>query len=76
MDSSPLAGRLIHPTKVAILEAMAWIGQPLSIIELAYLFEGGTHPSALVYHLRCLEEVSAVGQCSGGQSVERLGLQR
>jgi hypothetical protein len=50
--------RLLHPLKVAILEAMVWIDRPLSAKELWHVFGGSEEPqlSAVSYHLNALAE--------------------
>jgi DNA-binding transcriptional ArsR family regulator len=51
-----LIGPLIHPTRVAIIEAMLWIGWPLSARELEQVFgkQSGLSMSAVSYHLTSL----------------------
>jgi hypothetical protein len=63
-DWSLLVPRTIHPLKVAIIEAMEWIGQPLAPSELVYLVDeldnekfGLSHVS---YHMAKLRELGAL----------------
>ena len=51
-----LVGPLIHPTRVAIIEAMLWICRPLSATELEQVFDEqrGLSMSAISYHLTSL----------------------
>jgi DNA-binding transcriptional ArsR family regulator len=63
-DWSLLVPRTIHEVKVAIIEALQWIGQPLAASELAYVIHeidnekfGLSHVS---YHMNRLEELGAL----------------
>jgi hypothetical protein len=63
-DWSVLVPRTIHPLKVAIIEAMEWIGQPLAASELVLVIEeldnekfGVSH---VAYHLTRLEKMGAL----------------
>lgn len=51
---------LVHPAKVAIIEAMAWIELPLSATDLDKLLQGHAGVSLLSYHLRKLAEIGAI----------------
>lgn len=53
---------LIHPAKVAIVEALAWIGQPLSPTEMANLFSDNRdfYLSLISHHVRELAKVGAL----------------
>jgi DNA-binding transcriptional ArsR family regulator len=55
-----LVPRLVHPVKVEIIEAMAWIGLPLSATDLDRILRGEIGVSLLSYHLRKLTEVGAL----------------
>lgn len=51
--------RLVHPMQVAIVEALLWIGQPLSAKDFSLLFEGEIQQAAvktsfMSYHVRAL----------------------
>ncbi len=54
-----LIGPLIHPTRVAIIEAMLWICCPLSATELQRIFgeQSGLSMSAVSYHLTSLSNL-------------------
>lgn len=67
--------RLIHPLKVAAVEALHWIDQPLSAALVAKLFSGGGDgfgESNVRYHLNhlvqvgLLEVVPSIPASSGG----------
>lgn len=51
---------LVHPVKVEVIEAMAWIGLPLSATDLDRVLRGRVGVSLLSYHLRKLAEVGAL----------------
>jgi hypothetical protein len=51
---------LIHPVKVAIIEAMEWVAMPLSPRELDRLFDEQFGVSLVAYHMGTLAEVGAV----------------
>jgi hypothetical protein len=51
---------LVHPAKVAIIEAMAWIELPLSATDLDRLLQGHAGISLLSYHLRKLAELGVI----------------
>jgi len=55
-----LVSHLVHPTKVAIIEAMDWVGVPLSPREIVLIFDKQTGVSAVSYHMRALAEAGAV----------------
>jgi DNA-binding transcriptional ArsR family regulator len=51
---------LVHPVKVEIIEALAWVGLPLSATDLDRILRGKIGVSLLSYHLRKLTEVGAL----------------
>jgi hypothetical protein len=51
---------LIHPVKVAIIEAMEWMEQPLAPRDLDRMFDEQFGVSLVSYHMRTLAEVGAV----------------
>jgi hypothetical protein len=55
-----LVGHIIHPAKVAIIEAMEWLAVPLSARELDRIFDEQFGVSHISYHMRTLAEVGAV----------------
>ena len=60
LDWSALVPRLVHPTKVAVIEAMNWIGRPLSATELESSFGGALSQSILSYHVNSLAKAGAL----------------
>lgn len=59
-----LAARLLHPVQVEIIEALRWIGEPLTAAELVSVF-GGEYPELrLEHHLRRLTGLEALRQVS------------
>jgi DNA-binding transcriptional ArsR family regulator len=59
-DWGALVPLLVHPVKVEIIEAMSWIGLPLSATDLDRVLRGQIGVSLLSYHLRKLTEVGAI----------------
>jgi DNA-binding transcriptional ArsR family regulator len=59
-DWESLVPLLVHPVKVEIIEAMSWIGNPLSATDLDRILRGGIGVSLISYHLRKLTEVGAL----------------
>jgi len=55
-----LVPHLIHPVKVAIIEALQWIEVPLSPKELDLIFEKEFGVSLVSYHMRTLMDVGVV----------------
>lgn len=51
---------LIHPCKVAILEALAWIGRPLSASDLVKVTDHSRTVSFVTYHLKSLEKAQCI----------------
>jgi hypothetical protein len=50
-----LVPRLIHPLQLAIVEALLWVEEPLSVAELVALFSPLESNRELVrYHAKCL----------------------
>ncbi len=65
--------RLVHPMQVAIVEALLWIGKPLSAKDFSQLFAGQiAHASAktsyMSYHVRELAKVGVLER-TGTESV-------
>lgn len=63
-DWSLLVPRTIHDLKVAIIEAMEWIGEPLAASELVYIIDEGDNEkfslSHVSYHMTKLEKQGAL----------------
>jgi predicted transcriptional regulator len=55
-----LVPHIVHPMKVAIIEAMAWIGRPLSASELDKVFDSRFGVSQVSYHVRTLAEAGVI----------------
>lgn len=55
-DWAALTPLLIHPMKAAIIEALQWIGEPLSASDLRKIFDLEFSLSLVSYHLRDLAE--------------------
>jgi hypothetical protein len=55
-----LAVRLLHPIQLQIIEAMRWIGQPLSASELVQIFSGEYSLATVAYHVRRLVALGAL----------------
>lgn len=81
-DWNPFVPQLVHPMKVAIVEALAYMEQPLSASELKRLFGDVRYISNVSYHLEELSQIGAVmpeeEQQVGGSTKKpfRLSLQR
>ncbi len=58
LDWSILAGRLVHPTKALIIEAMRCISLPLAASDLEKVFDdGGLSLTVISYHVRTMAKV-------------------
>ena len=55
-----LAARLLHPVQVEIIEALRWIGRPLSATDFVYVFGGRRAGLRIEHHLRRLTKLEAV----------------
>jgi DNA-binding transcriptional ArsR family regulator len=62
LDWGVLVPRLIHETKVSIIEAMQWLERPLSARELQAICGGEKSISTVEYHLLSLVEARGVAQ--------------
>jgi hypothetical protein len=60
VDWLTAALRLVHPTKVIILEAMLWIGRPISATELEKMAGGMPGLSAFSFHLKQLSKAKVL----------------
>jgi hypothetical protein len=68
-----LVSRVVHPIKVAIIEAMKWVDSRLSPTELSRILEGKYSVSRIAYHVEKLESLGVleeVGSRQVGGSVE------
>ncbi|HVD41538.1 MAG TPA: helix-turn-helix domain-containing protein [Solirubrobacterales bacterium] len=59
-DWEALVALLVHPVKVSIIEAMSWIGEPLSATDLDRILKGRVGVSLISYHLRKLVELGVI----------------
>ena len=59
-DWASLVPHLVHPVKVAIIEAMSWVEPPLSPKELDRIFDEQFGVSLVAYHVRTLADVGVV----------------
>jgi hypothetical protein len=65
---------LIHPVKVAAVEALLYFGEPLSINQLTLLFRGKGEwfaDSTIRYHLSQLVEIGVLENVPPGPSSEK-----
>ncbi len=64
-----LVPRLLHPVKLAALEALLWVQEPMSAIGLARMLEEPTYSAGMLsYHLREMAKAGVVVQ-TGERSV-------
>jgi DNA-binding transcriptional ArsR family regulator len=59
-DWARLVPRIVHPLRVAIIEALARIGEPLSPSELALVLGDDIAISLVSYHVRELRKVGVI----------------
>jgi hypothetical protein len=65
----PFLPHSVHPLKVAIVEALLWIGEPLSAVMFGKVFRGageGFREGNVRYHLKHLAEVGVLEPVSAG----------
>ncbi len=55
-----LVPHLLHPLKVSIVEAMSWVGEPISPRDLDRMFDDMYGVSLVAYHVRGLAEMEAI----------------
>ncbi len=63
-----LVPHLIHPTKVQVIEAMLWIGRPMSAVDLERVFNGSPRLGVISYHLKRLAGPGIL-ECVGTRQV-------
>ncbi len=63
-----LIQHFVHPTKVHVLEALLWIGQPLSAADLENIFDGSPKHGVITYHIKCLANPGIL-ECVGTRQV-------
>ena len=54
LDWGDLTPLIVHKTKLVILEAMLWIDEPLSAVDIEIMCDGELDISVLSYHFRSL----------------------
>lgn len=59
-DWLDLVPRFVHPIKVTIIEAMAWLDRPLSPKELERIFDQRHGVSLIAYHVKKLVEAGVL----------------
>lgn len=64
---------LIHPLRVAIIEALCRIGEPLSAADLNEVFDDDYALSVIAYHLGTLAEVDAIAVISRPEAADTTG---
>jgi hypothetical protein len=55
-DWAALVPRVVHPARVAIIEAMLWVGRPISATEMVQMIDEEVGVSSLSYHFRVLAD--------------------
>src|SRR6185295_9679697 len=55
LDWGGLAPLVIHQTKLLILEAMLWVDEPLSAVDIVAMCNGTIGTSSISYHLKSLD---------------------
>lgn len=55
LDWVDLVPLIVHKTKLLILEAMLWIDEPLSAVDVEAICDGEIGTSSLSYHLKSLD---------------------
>ncbi len=61
-DWGALVPRIVHPLKVAIVEAVLWIDGPISASELEKVFEKRFSLSVVSYHMKKLAEAGVLAK--------------
>ncbi len=68
-DWLDLLSHYVHPLKVAILEALLWIEQPLSANDITLLFGSRSYPLGVVaYHVSDLAKRGVIDQVAERQA--------
>jgi hypothetical protein len=60
MDWEALIGRVIHPTQLAVIEAMLWIDRPMSPAQLVRSLGGGMQLPSVAYHVSRLTDLGVL----------------
>jgi len=59
-DWAIATARLVAPLKVAIIEALDWIGEPLSASDLSKILDGRFTLQAVAYNIRALAKAEVI----------------
>lgn len=59
-DWASLVALTVHPLKVAIIEALLWVEEPLSATELTRMGEGDYNLDMVIYHTRGLVKMGVL----------------
>jgi hypothetical protein len=60
-DWTALVGLAVHPMKVAIIEALLWVGHPLSIGELSQILVDAHYSAEVIgYHATALANLGVI----------------
>jgi hypothetical protein len=60
VDWCALAAQIVHPTKMQIIEAMRWIGEPISAVKLEAIFDKAISLSNISYHVDSLAKLGTL----------------
>jgi len=63
-----LVARVLHPVQVEIIEALWWIGLPLTATDLFWVFDAKHDRSRIERHLRRLTKLDAVAPKARGRA--------
>lgn len=66
-----LPAKAMHPTRVPIIEALRWIGAPLSAIATVDVLDGYLSMSEAAHHLQALEALDVVEPVWPGRPTAR-----
>lgn len=66
-DWSGLVALTVHPVKVAIVEALLWIDEPLSAVQFREILDREYSVSPISYHLRSLATYGVLTEVSRRQ---------
>ena len=59
-DWVSLVALTVHPIKVAIIEALLWVGEPLSATEMMQTFDGAYSLDLVKYHAGRLRDLKLI----------------
>lgn len=58
LEWSELVPLIVHPIRLAILEAMLWIDEPLAAVDVEHICGGERGSSVIAYHLSVLQQAN------------------